>query len=203
MSNESSRAAYSGRAAEYIELLGSMSSVHPSDRQIVSTWASGVDGELVDAGCGPGHWTSLLAEQGSTARGVDQVPEFIAHAGAAFPSVDFTVGSIDSLDAATGSVGGVLSWFSLIHYEPRTIQAPLREFGRVLSPGGTLLVGFFEGAVVEEFAHAVAPAYRWSVDAFSGELTRAGFDVLESHVRKTAHERPQATVSARRRPSEG
>ena len=196
MANEASRAAYSGRAAEYIDLLGSMSSVHPSDLQMVSTWASDVDGVLVDAGCGPGHWTNFLAEQGSSARGIDQVPEFIEHAAMTFPAVAFAVGSIDSIDAATASVGGVLSWYSLIHYEPGTIQGPLREFSRVLRPGGTLLVGFFEGDAVEEFAHAVAPAYRWSVDALSTELDRAGFDVLESHVRKTVGERSQATVRA-------
>jgi len=196
MANEASRAAYSGRATEYIDLLGSMSSVHPSDLQMVSTWASDVDGVLVDAGCGPGHWTNFLAEQGSSARGIDQVPEFIEHAAMTFPAVAFAVGSIDSIDAATASVGGVLSWYSLIHYEPGTIQGPLREFSRVLQPGGTLLVGFFEGDAVEEFAHAVAPAYRWSVDALSAELHSAGFDVLESHVRKTAGERSQATVSA-------
>lgn len=199
MPNEASRAAYSGRATEYIGLLGSMSSVHPSDLQIVSTWASQVSGDLIDAGCGPGHWTDFLTRQGSTARGIDQVPEFIAHAADAFPRVDFAVESLDSLEAVSASVGGILAWYSLIHHEPDTIQVPLREFGRVITPGGTLLVGFFEGPAVEQFAHAVTPAYRWPVDAISAQLDRAGFDVLESHVRKTAGQRSHAAVSARRR----
>ena len=199
MATEVSRAAYSRRAREYIDLLGSMSSVHPSDLQIVSTWASNVDGDLIDAGCGPGHWTNFLTQQGLTARGIDQVPEFITHAKETFPTVDFATGSLDSLEVGTDSVGGVLSWFSLIHHEPGAIQVPLCEFGRVLKPGGVLLVGFFEGPAVEKFAHAVTPAYRWPVDAFSAELGHAGFDVLESHVRKTADQRPQAAVSARRR----
>ncbi|GAA0998897.1 class I SAM-dependent methyltransferase [Subtercola frigoramans] len=198
MPNETSRAAYSGRAAEYVDLLGSMSSVHPSDVQIVSTWASDVHGDIIDAGCGPGHWTNFLAQQGVTARGIDQVPEFIAHAANAYPAVDFAVEGLDAMEARTGSVGGVLSWYSLIHYEPDEIQVPLREFGRVIKPGGALLVGFFEGPVVEKFAHAVTPAYRWPVDSISSELGRAGFDFLESHVRRTAGQRPQAAVSARR-----
>jgi SAM-dependent methyltransferase len=191
--------AYSARAKDYIELLGSMSSVHPSDLQIVSTWASGVEGDVIDAGCGPGHWTDFLAQQGLSARGTDQVPEFIAHARDTFPAVDFALGSLESLPAATGSVGGILSWYSLIHYEPGAVQDPLREFSRVIRPGGALLIGFFEGPAVEEFAHAVTPAYRWPVDAISAELDRAGFEVLESHVRRTANQRPQAAVCARRR----
>jgi hypothetical protein len=39
-----------------------------------------------------------------------------------------------------------------------------REFSRVIKPGGTLLVGFFEGPAVDKFAHAVTPTYRWPVD---------------------------------------
>lgn len=176
-----------------------MSSVHPSDLQIVSTWASDVEGCVIDAGCGPGHWTDLLRRQGGAVLGIDQVPEFIAHARDTFPATDFATGSLESLPAESGSVGGILSWYSLIHYEPSALQVPLREFRRVIRPGGTLLVGFFEGAAVERFAHAVTPAYRWPVEAISAELGRAGFDVVESHVRRSENQRPQAAVSARRR----
>ena len=196
---EVSTAAYSHRAREYTELLGSMAAVHPSDLQLVSRWASDVDGEIVDAGCGPGHWTNFLAEQGYVARGIDLVPEFVTYATNTFPGVSYTLGSLDSLDADTGSIGGILSWYSLIHYGPETIRIPLHEFSRVLKPGSTLLVGFFEGQTVEEFAHAVTPAYRWPVDGLGTELNATGFDVVESHVRKTAGQRPVAAIVARRR----
>jgi hypothetical protein len=60
-----------------------------------------------------------------------------------------------------------------------------------------VLIGFLEGSVVEEYAHAVAPAYLWSVDALGEELWAAGFEVVESHVRKTAGERSQGAIIAR------
>ncbi|GGF27884.1 class I SAM-dependent methyltransferase [Subtercola lobariae] len=189
--------AYSGRAAEYIDLVGSMSAVHPSDLQIVSTWAQTVDGEIIDAGCGPGQWTNFFVEEGLTARGVDAVPEFIAHARSTHPEVSYTLGNLDALDAAAGSVGGVLAWFSLIHREPETVGVALREFGRALKPGGTVLIGFFEGPVVEQFAHKVTSAYRCSVDDLSAELTQAGFEVVESYVRKTTGQRSHASIIAR------
>lgn len=196
---EAVRAAYSRRAAEYADLLGSMNAVHPSDRQLVTTWAGTVQGDVIDAGCGPGHWTGFLSELGLTVRGVDLVPEFIERARAAHPDLPFTVGSIDALEIEAGTVGGVLSWYSLIHSEPATIRAPLREFARVLGPGGGLLIGFFEGPVVEPFDHAVVSAYRWPVGSLASELEAVGFEVVETHTRTTTGQRPNAAIVARRR----
>jgi SAM-dependent methyltransferase len=191
--------AYSRRATEYAEILGSMDAVHPSDRQLVSSWADGIDGQIIDAGCGPGHWTNFLNERGATASGVDLVPAFIDRARSAYPGVPFSVGSLETLDAGTGTVSGILSWYSLIHHEPSTIRIPLLEFARALRPGGALLLGFFEKVVIEEFAHAVATAYRWPVSDLTQELTSAGFDVIETHTRTTTGQRPHAAVIAQRK----
>lgn len=103
------RSAYSRRAAEYTELFGSMSAVHPSDRQLVSTWAREIEGRVIDAGCGPGQWTNFLTELGLSARGVDLVPGFIDRARREYPGVPFEVGDLDNLDCDTGTVGGILS----------------------------------------------------------------------------------------------
>ena len=194
-------AAYTDRAAEYVEHLGTMASVHPSDVQLVSAWAADVEGPLLDAGCGPGHWTAFLAAQGRDVRGIDAVPAFIDNARHTFPGVPFTTGSIDALDAGPGTVGGVLAWYSLIHHDPESIRVPLDEFARVLGPGGMLLVGFFVGPVVEAFDHAVVTAWRWPAEALEHELGAAGFDVVETHTRiaATGTPRPHGAVLARRR----
>ena len=60
---------------------------------------------------------------------------------------------------------------------------PLLEFARVLRPGGTLLLGYFDGAEVEPFDHAVVRAYRWPAGGLSAVLENAGFDVIETHWR--------------------
>jgi SAM-dependent methyltransferase len=192
-------ASYSHRAAEYTKNLGSMTGVHPSDVQLVSAWAEHIDGPLLDAGCGPGHWTGYLAERGSDARGVDQVSSFIDHARKTYPQVPFEVGSIDALTDASGSIGGVLAWYSLIHHEPGIIHLPLAEFARVLRPGGGLLLGFFIGSAVEAFDHAIVTAYRWSAEALSEELRRAGFEVIETHTRTgfRSKPRPHGAILAR------
>ena len=172
-------AAYSLRAPEYVARFGSLDAVHPEDRDFVEMWARSIQpgGNAIDAGCGPGQWTNLLAELGLEARGIDLVPEFIERAQRTYPGIDFATGSLNALGVPDESLDAVLAWFSVIHHEPAEIQLPLQEFRRALRPGGTLLIGFFGGPVVEQFAHAVAPAYKWSVDALSEELRSAGFEV--------------------------
>ena len=184
-------AAYSARAADYVDQLGSVAALHPSDRALISSWATQVEGPIVDAGCGPGHWTAYLVGHGSDVRGVDQVPEFIDHAHRTYPHVSFELGNFDQLHDASRSVGGILAWYSLIHHEPSAVRAALEEFARVLRPDGSLLLGFFLGPAVEPFDHAVVTAYRWSPEALSTELRAAGFDVIETHTRIGRNPKPR------------
>ncbi|KDP92633.1 MULTISPECIES: class I SAM-dependent methyltransferase [Clavibacter] len=195
--------AYAARAAEYAERLGTLDAVHPADLALVTTWAHGITGSVLDAGCGPGHWTALLASRGLDARGVDLVPAFVAHARAAHPRVPFEVGDLDALDAGDGALGGALAWYSLIHHAPDRIDVPLAELARVVRPGGGLLVGAFAGpdgiADAEPFDHAVTRAWRWSPDELAARIDAAGFEVDEVHTRISTRQRPHLAIVARRR----
>lgn len=194
-------AAYSARADEYTGLLGSMSAVHPSDRQIIDTWAERVTGGVLDAGCGPGHWTHYLTQLGLDARGIDLVPFFIDHARSLYPGIPFDLQSIDAIEEADGSLGGVLSWFSTIHHEPDAVAIPIAEFARVLRPGGQLVLGFFSGQSIEPFDHAVVRAYRWPAQELQRILTAEGFEILETHVREARDQRTVGAIIGERRTS--
>jgi SAM-dependent methyltransferase len=192
--------AYAARADEYAALLGSLDAAHPSDRALVADWADGIEGPVLDAGCGPGHWTAHLASRGLDARGVDLVLGFVAHARAAHPGIPFAVGDLEALDAADGELGGALAWYSLIHHDPARIDVPLAELARVVRPGGGLLVGAFSSAHTEPFDHAVTPAWRWSPEELAERITASGFEVDEVHARTGSGQRPHLAIVARRRP---
>ncbi|MWC00333.1 class I SAM-dependent methyltransferase [Agromyces seonyuensis] len=192
------RDAYARRSDEYTELIGSIDAVHELDRVLVASWAAQLDGTVLDAGCGPGHWTRFLVDQGADARGLDQVPEFLAHARARHPGIRYELGDLDALPGADGALAGILSWYSLIHHEPGEIGRPLSEFARVLRPGGGLLIGCFVGPTTEPFDHAVVRAHRWNLDELAAELASAGFDVLETHTRTNREHRPHGAILARR-----
>ncbi|MBW0252868.1 class I SAM-dependent methyltransferase [Cellulomonas sp. PS-H5] len=175
-----------------------MSAVHPSDRQLVETWVDGVAGPVLDAGCGPGHWTDHLVGRGHDARGIDLVPAFVERARSVYPGVPFAVGSIDRIDEPDASLGGILAWYSTIHHAPDRIGVPLAEFARTLRPGGSLLLGYFDSeSTVDRFDHAVAPAYRWPAPALRAMLGDHGFEVVEQHRRTGRGHRPHGAVVAR------
>lgn len=192
------RKAYINRTREYASLLGSMDTVHPSDRHLVEAWADQIEGPILDAGCGPGHWTAHLTERGCMIHGIDQVPDFIHHARIAYPDATFETGTIESIEAATGRFGGILLWYSLIHHHPSSIHIPLYELYRVLQPHGSILLGFFVGASRVAFDHAVTTAYYWSVDDLSKEIASAGFSITETHSRSGSGYRPHGAILATR-----
>lgn len=189
-------AAYSDRAAEYTALLGSMDAVDPADRQTVDRWAAAQQGLLVDLGCGPGHWTAALGAAGHEVVGIEPTPAFRTLARARFPAIDVRDGRADRLPFADGAVGGVLAWYSLIHLDEDGFVAALDEAARVVTPGGGLLLGLFEGERLETFEHRVVRARRWPVHRVTGLLDAAGFRATEVSTRTTPPHRPHAAIAA-------
>ncbi|WP_417216685.1 class I SAM-dependent methyltransferase [Arthrobacter sp.] len=193
------RRAYSERAAEYTALLGSVGDLHELDRQRIGQWADGIDGHVLDAGCGPGQWTDFLHRRGVDVSGIDLVPAFVDQARVRFPGIRFNVASLGNLDVPDHSLGAVLAWYSLIHLRPAELPHVLAGFTRAFAPGGQLLVGFFEGPHGQTLDHAITPAHYCSIDRFSRLLDDAGFEVLDVETRQDEGSRPHASMSAVRR----
>lgn len=153
----------------------------PLDRAVIAAFAelarAAGAGPVAELGCGPGQVTAHLRDLGLDAFGVDLSPAMIDIAREAYPDLRFEVGSMDALDIADGKLGGILSWYSVIHTPPQDLPPYFAEFGRVLAPGGYLLLAFFEseGEPVTAFDHKVTTAYRWPINDLAGLAEEAGF----------------------------
>ncbi|MCO1595329.1 class I SAM-dependent methyltransferase [Micromonospora sp. RHAY321] len=197
MQIEHVRQAYSSVAELYIGLFGTSQQVHADDLAFIGRHLAGRPGAVLDLGCGPGHITGHLRSLGVDARGIDMVPEFIAHAQATHPDGSYQLGSIEHLDVANHSIAGILAWYSLIHFPPHRLDGMLAEFRRAMAPGGALVLGLFVGDEVAAFDHKVVTAYRWPLDEVSERLTRAGFAEVERLQRPSdGTHRPHAAIAA-------
>ena len=97
-----------------------------------------------------------------------------------------------------GSFVGILAWYSLIHTPPAHLTGTLTEFYRLLTPGGSLLLGMFLDEHGLPLAHAVTTAYYVSIPEFSALCEKAGFTVEEVHTRRTGRHRDHLVIVARK-----
>lgn len=175
--------AYGAVADLYDELARDALDAFPLDRALLAAFAelAGAaegSGPVAELGCGPGHVTAHLRDLGLDVFGVDLSPVMIGLAREAYPDLRFEVGSMHALDLPDGELGGILSWYSVIHTPPQELPAYFDEFRRVLAPGGHLLLAFFESEnepAVTAFDHKVTTAYRWPVETLATLAGRAGF----------------------------
>ncbi|MCK3769831.1 class I SAM-dependent methyltransferase [Microbacterium aerolatum] len=195
-------AAYDARAAEYVELAGDVEQMDAADRSLIARWRDATPGRLLEAGCGPGLWTDFLDDENRDVIGLDISEELLAAARTRHPHLRLEQGSFYSLPVADASLGGILAWYSLIHTPPAELPAVLEEFARAVAPGGSLLIGFFDGPPRQPFAHAVTEAYFWSAEALSDLLAPAGFTVSHQERRERASDevsiRPHGALIATR-----
>ena len=196
MAEDEVPAAYGARAAEYVELFGSIDAAAEADRDALLAWSKTVTGSVIDVGCGPGQWTAFLAGHGLDIEGIDPTPEFVAAAQQHYPAHRFRLGRAEALDVDDGALGGILSWFSLIHTDPALIDLALAEFARALRPGGALALGFFEGPALEPFPHAVTTAHYWPIMELVARVEEAGFTIADARARTDPGVRRQGIILA-------
>jgi SAM-dependent methyltransferase len=142
-------------------------------------------GVALDAACGTGRHTAYLRDRGHRVIGIDGSEAMLEKARARVPEADLKIGSLQALPLDASSVDLAVCALALTH--SRDIAPAIAELGRVLRPGGRLVVsdlhpamvllggtGFFVGADglagnVETFHH---PHGRY-IDAFR----RAGLGI--------------------------
>ena len=109
-------------------------------RFLCSRLKTGTSLRILDAGCGRGLYLRELIKHGSFVTGVDRSPEALREASDASGRPPLSVGLLQQLPYLDGVFDLVLSIEVLTHVRPVAQMSVIREFFRVLKPGGTLLL---------------------------------------------------------------
>ncbi len=159
----------------------------PGDRELLDTFAAAVDEPVVEIGCGPGQVGAYVRRRDRRVVGVDLSREMAARAGGRLDGA--LVADMRAVPVATAAVGGVLAFYSVIHLPRADLPAALREFHRVLRPGGQLLFSAHEGegeVVLDEFIGRPVPmiATLFRLDELTGACETVGLRVLHAAPRE-------------------
>ena len=203
------RLTYDAVAESYAALLPDAGFEAPADRGMIDAFVKhvteGPARPVVDAGCGTGRMTRLLASLGVAVSGIDLSAGMIAVARRASPELAFDVAELSELPYADMQLGGVFAWYSIIHSPPGDLPRIFAEFFRVLAPAGHALLSFHVGEghrhLSRAYGHDVSlEAHLFAPELIAGHLTGAGFTVIAQMTRGArAHEKtPQAVLLAHR-----
>lgn len=197
------RAGYDAIAEPYAQLFRAELADAPLDRALLAAFAETVrrdhgDAEVLEVGSGPGTVSAHLDALGLAVRGIDLSPEMVGLARRAQPTIAFEVGEMGALDVPGAALAGIVAWYSLIHVPQPRRAAVLREFRRVLRPGGHVLLAFQVGDdtlhLEQAFGHEIAlDFHRLRPDDVVDLLHGVGFE-LTARVEKA----PEAGTAATR-----
>ncbi len=119
----------------------------PLDRALLGCFAEQVRGAgtVADVGCGPGQVARFLHERGLPVLGIDFSPGMVALARRLNPGLNFRQGTMLALEVEDAAWAGIAAFYAIVHLPPDVVPVALREFHRVLRPGGLLLLAFHLG----------------------------------------------------------
>jgi SAM-dependent methyltransferase len=188
------RESYDAAAEAYAEHLASELAQKPLDRHLLNRFAEETRGRglVADLGCGPGHVAKYLHDQGVTVVGIDISVEMIRCAARLNPGLEFRVGDMRELGLPTGSLVGLVAFYSIVHFESAELEGVMRQLRRVLALGGFALISFHVGSQVvhvdDLFGAPVNLDFRFHAASTIIEGLRAARFAVVEHIEREPYE---------------
>ena len=151
-----------------------------------------VSGPIVDTACGSGHMLARVRErydQGREVIGVDLCPRMVAITAERLGSGGRAItGDMTRLTMMPdASAAALVNFFALHHLGPQGVRSALREWRRVLTGAGQLIVATWEGdGAIDYGDHSDLVALRYQAGDLRQWAEEAGFAITKCVVEPVA-----------------
>lgn len=185
MDREKLRTGYDVVAEAYATTFFDEFARKPFDRDLLERFLEQHgEGRILDVGCGPGHLARFFADRGGQTQGLDLSAEMVRVAERLNPDLAFKVGDMSALPFEEAAFTGLAAFYSLIHIPRDQVDEVLKEFWRVLIPGGGALIAVHggEGEIRSEdfLGHQVEiEATLFSLEELVTAIRDQGFEIRE------------------------
>ncbi len=161
----------------------------PFDRAILDRFTRLLpeDGLIYDFGCGSGQTTKYLSDvDKQTVIGLDFSGKCIELARKNFPGLDFRVDDMLDSGMPPQSADGIVAFYAIVHFTYREVAIALKEWFRLLKPGGQCLFSYHVGKgviSVEKFLGVDGANATWrflKTDRVLKAAENAGFTFYET-----------------------
>jgi SAM-dependent methyltransferase len=186
------RAGYDVAADDYARTFGDDLAELPLDREMLDTAlaaASGLDGWVLEAGCGPAPAASYFGDRAPRLVGLDLSGQMLRVAGERNPGLARVQADLRALALPDRSCAVATAYYCLQHLPREDLGAGLAELHRVVASGGVLLLATHLGDEVvqsDEFlGHKVQPfaGILYPRETLLSALATAGFEVEQERQR--------------------
>ncbi len=190
MKIEHIKASYNSVATKYTDAFFNELDHKPLDRHLLEEFTSKVryDSKICDLGCGPGHISRFLKDRDKDVFGIDLSNEMLNIAKVKNPDIDYKIGNMMDLELQDNSLGGVVSFYSIVHCTINEVEGVFKEVWRVLEKDGLLFLSFHSGTQILHvdslFDEKVNLDYMFfDTEEIVGILKRVGFRIMEAVTR--------------------
>lgn len=138
---------YSKIANKYTETFFNELIYKPLDRYLLKEFCNNIreKGKVCDLGCGPGHISRFVKDQGIDVCGIDLSDGMLKKAKEKNPDIEFTKGNMIDLETKEKSFAGIILYYSIVHFTIKEVEEVFVKLRNVLENYGLLFLAFHVG----------------------------------------------------------
>src|SRR5260370_27190339 len=139
---------YDALAEEYAKRISRELDHRPRERELLQRVAARCrdQGMIWDRGCGPGHVARYIQEFSPSVIGLDLSLQSVIEARQRNPEIPFVQGDMLALPFASGRLGGIVAFYSMIHFDGPQVEQSFAEMWRALRTRAHFLLGVHVGS---------------------------------------------------------